>query len=170
MKYNCALTVDCVVFSANAVVLIKRKNPPYQGEFALPGGFVDDNETVEDACKREAKEETNLDLKNLVLIGVYSKPNRDPRGRVVSFAFMADAKIEADGFIKAIKSVDRNLISAVEIFDIYSGKGIEPSKKSVAISVTLQPRERTLTDAEIEGISQKIIAVVEQKTGAVLRS
>lgn len=49
-------------------------------------------------------------------------------------------------------------------------KGIEPGKKSVAISVTLQPRERTLTDAEIEGISQKIIAVVEQKTGAALRS
>ena len=86
------------------------------------------------------------------------------------FAFLADAKVDADSFIKAIKSVDRNLITVVDIFDIYAGKGIEPGKKSVAISVTLQPRERTLTDAEIEGISQKIIAVVEQKTGAALRS
>lgn len=93
MNYNCALTVDCVVFSENSVVLIKRKNPPFQGQFALPGGFVEDGETVEVACCREAKEETNLDLKNLVFIGVYSKPNRDPRGRVVSFAFMADADL-----------------------------------------------------------------------------
>ncbi len=92
-KYNCALTVDCVVFSGNSVVLIKRKNPPFQNSFALPGGFVDNNETVEAACKREAKEETNLELKNLILIGVYSAPDRDPRGRVISFAFLAEADL-----------------------------------------------------------------------------
>lgn len=93
MKYNCAITVDCVIFSENEVVLIKRKNPPFQDHFALPGGFVEDNETVETACIREAKEETNLDLKNLILIGVYSKPNRDPRGRVVTFAYLAEADL-----------------------------------------------------------------------------
>lgn len=85
------------------------------------------------------------------------------------FAFLADASVDADSFVKAIKSVDRNLISTVEIFDIYAGKGIEPGKKSVAIAVTIQPRSATLTDAEIEGISKKIIDTVTQKTGATLR-
>ena len=91
LTYNCALTVDCVVFAGDSVVLIKRKNPPFQGQYALPGGFAEENETVEEACIREAKEETNLDLKNLRLIGVYSKPDRDPRGRTVSVAFLAEA-------------------------------------------------------------------------------
>ena len=90
MNYNCALTVDCVLFSGDSVVLIKRKNLPFQGCFALPGGFVEENETVETACMREAKEETNLDLMNLKLIGVYSEPGRDPRGRMVTTAFMAE--------------------------------------------------------------------------------
>jgi phenylalanyl-tRNA synthetase beta chain len=86
------------------------------------------------------------------------------------FAFLADEKTEADAFVKAIKSVDRILISNVEIFDIYVGKGIELGKKSVAIAVTLQPKAATLTDAEIEGIGKKIIDVVTQKTGATLRA
>jgi phenylalanyl-tRNA synthetase beta chain len=85
------------------------------------------------------------------------------------FAFLADEKTEADAFIKAIKSVDRTLISNVEIFDIYVGKGIEDGKKSVAVTVTLQPKTATLTDAEIEGLSKKIIDTVIQKTGAILR-
>lgn len=86
------------------------------------------------------------------------------------FAFLADAGVEADSFVKAIKSVDRQLIGAVEIFDIYAGKGIEPGKKSVAISVVIQPKTATLTDAEIEGLSKKIIDMVTQKTGASLRA
>jgi len=85
------------------------------------------------------------------------------------FAFLADAAVEADSFVKAIKSVDRNLIGTVEIFDIYAGKGIESGKKSVAIAVTIQPKAATLTDAEIEGLSKKIIDTVAQKTGAILR-
>ena len=93
MIYNCALTVDCVVFSEDSVVLIKRKNPPFQGCYALPGGFVEENESVELACIREAHEETNLCLTNLIFIGAYSTPGRDPRGRVVSFAFLAEADL-----------------------------------------------------------------------------
>lgn len=86
------------------------------------------------------------------------------------FAFLADVGVEADSFVKSIKSVDRNLITNVEIFDIYAGKGIEPGKKSVAISVTIQPKSATLTDGEIEGLSKKIIDMVTQKTGAQLRA
>ena len=108
LTYNFALAADCVVFDGDSAVLIKRKNPPFQGQYALPGGFVEEDETVEDACIREAKEETNLDLKNLRLIGVYSEPKRDPRGRVVTCAYLAEADIsilKAGDDAKAIELV-----------------------------------------------------------------
>ena len=93
LHFNCAPTTDCIIFSGNGVVLIRRKNPPFQGKYALPGGFVEENETVEAACIRETKEEVNLDIKNPVLVGIYSAPGRDPRGRKVSVAFLAEADI-----------------------------------------------------------------------------
>lgn len=93
MHYNCAITTDCIIFKGDAVVLIRRKNPPFKGGYALPGGFVEEDETVEAACVREAKEETGLDVQNLQLVGVYSDPGRDPRGRTVSFAFLGEADL-----------------------------------------------------------------------------
>ncbi len=88
------LTVDAVILVENGkkIVLIRRKNPPYKGELALPGGFVDIGETVETACLREAKEETSLDVKIKKLIGVFSDPKRDPRGHTVSIAYLCDLK------------------------------------------------------------------------------
>lgn len=83
------LTVDCVVFDADGrVLLIRRGRPPFEGQLALPGGFVDVGETVEDACRRELMEETGVKAGKLHLIGVYSAPDRDPRGHSVSTAFM----------------------------------------------------------------------------------
>ena len=85
-----ALTTDCVVIDAQGrVLLIRRKNPPFQDMYALPGGFVDVGETVKDACRRELKEETGIDVDALSLIGVYSDPERDPRGHTCSVAFLA---------------------------------------------------------------------------------
>ena len=85
-----ALTTDCAVFDARGrVLLIRRRNPPFEGRYALPGGFVDIGETVEDACRRELKEETGLKVGALRLIGVYSEPERDPRGHTCSIAFLA---------------------------------------------------------------------------------
>lgn len=87
------LMVDIVVPDAGGqVLLIQRANDPYGGSWALPGGFVDVGETVEDAAVREAKEETGLDVEILRLVGVYSEPDRDPRGHNVSVAFLARAE------------------------------------------------------------------------------
>ncbi len=84
-----ALTTDCVVFDAQGrVLLIRRKNPPFQAQYALPGGFVDVGETVKDACRRELKEETGVKASALSLVGVYSDPKRDPRGHTCSVAFL----------------------------------------------------------------------------------
>ncbi len=82
------LTVDTVIIFMGKIVLIRRKNPPFQDHFALPGGFVDVGETVEAAAVREAKEETGLDVEIIRLIGVYSDPARDPRGHTVSVCFL----------------------------------------------------------------------------------
>jgi 8-oxo-dGTP diphosphatase len=85
-----ALTTDCVVFDPEGrVLLIRRKNAPHAGAYALPGGFVDIGETVEAACRREVLEETGIEVEELRLVGVYSDPNRDSRGHTVSIAFAA---------------------------------------------------------------------------------
>ena len=86
------LTVDVVVSDGTKVVLIQRKNEPFQGAWALPGGFVDYGETVEQAALREVKEETGLDVELEGLLGVYSGPDRDPRGHTVSVVFFAKKK------------------------------------------------------------------------------
>lgn len=86
------------------------------------------------------------------------------------FAFLVDAKIESDALVRAIRGSDKDLIDDVQLFDIYAGKGVPEGKKSVAISVTLQPRTQTLTDADIEAVAMKIVDAVASKTGGVLRT
>jgi len=83
-----ALTVDGVLVEDGAVLLVRRRNPPFAGAYALPGGFVDYGETVEAAAAREVQEETGLAVAVERLIGVYSDPARDPRGHTVSVAFL----------------------------------------------------------------------------------
>ncbi|HET9817247.1 MAG TPA: phenylalanine--tRNA ligase subunit beta, partial [Xanthobacteraceae bacterium] len=85
------------------------------------------------------------------------------------FAFVVDRTVSATDVLRAAQSADRKLITNVVVFDVYEGAGIEPSKKSIAISVTLQPREKTMTDAEIEAVAGKIVAEVGKRTGGALR-
>lgn len=85
-----SITVDCIVFDdRHRLLLIRRRNPPFAGQFALPGGFVDYGETTEAAARRELLEETGLTARYLRLIGVYSDPKRDPRGHTISVAYLA---------------------------------------------------------------------------------
>ncbi|MBN8940254.1 MAG: phenylalanine--tRNA ligase subunit beta [Rhizobiales bacterium] len=85
------------------------------------------------------------------------------------FAFVVDRKVKAGDIVKAAQGADKQLVTNVAVFDVYEGKGIDPDKKSVALAVTLQPREKTLTEAEIEAVSARIVADVAKKTGGSLR-
>src|ERR1700689_2648021 len=85
------------------------------------------------------------------------------------FAFAVDRSVKAGDIVRAAQSVDRKLITGVTVFDVYEGKGIDDAKKSVAIAVTIQPREKTLTDQEIDAVAARIVAEVAKKTGGALR-
>jgi phenylalanyl-tRNA synthetase beta chain len=86
------------------------------------------------------------------------------------FAFIVDRGVRAGDIVRAAQGVDKKLITEVSVFDVYEGKGIDDGKKSVAIAVTMQPREKTMTDQEIDAVGARIVAEVNRKTGGVLRA
>jgi phenylalanyl-tRNA synthetase beta chain len=85
------------------------------------------------------------------------------------FAFVVDSAVKAVDIVRAAQNVDKKLVNNVVVFVVYEGKGIDPGKKSIAIAVTIQPRDKTMTDAEIETLATKIVAEVTKRTGGVLR-
>jgi 8-oxo-dGTP diphosphatase len=103
------LTVDALILcDEDSIVLIKRKNEPYKGLWALPGGFVEYGETVEEAVIREAKEETGLDIKLKSISGVYSTPDRDPRGHIITICYLAHrtgGELKADTDATQVKCI-----------------------------------------------------------------
>jgi 8-oxo-dGTP diphosphatase len=124
------LTVDALILYEGKLVLIKRKNPPYMDQFALPGGFVEVGETIEAAAVREAKEETGLDITLIKLLGVYSDPSRDPRGHTVSVCFLAtgSGNLKAGSDAKDIRLFSLNQIPILA-FD--HNKIIENAKSDI---------------------------------------
>ena len=86
------------------------------------------------------------------------------------FAFVVDAQVPAGEIVKAARLADRNLIESVSVFDVYAGKGMAEGKKSIAIAVRIQPRDKTLTEAEIDALAQTLVAAVAKATNASLRS
>ncbi|WP_428407539.1 phenylalanine--tRNA ligase subunit beta [Hyphococcus sp.] len=86
------------------------------------------------------------------------------------FAFVVDEAVAAEALLKAVRGAEKKLIADVSLFDVYQGKGVPEGKKSLAVEVTLQPREKTLTDEEIEAVSARIIAQVEKAVGGTLRA
>jgi phenylalanyl-tRNA synthetase beta chain len=85
------------------------------------------------------------------------------------FAFVVDADLPAETLLRAARGVDKKLVSAVRLFDVYTGTGIDPGKKSLAITVVLQPEDATLTDEALDAFSQKLVTAVEKATGGTLR-
>jgi phenylalanyl-tRNA synthetase beta chain len=135
-------------------------HPRIIGAFDLKGpvcGFEVFLDGVPAAKPRSSKNRPKPDLPDLMPL------ERD-------FAFIVDSEISAEQLVKAARGAERKLVGNVELFDVYEGKVVPEGKKSLAIAVTIQPRERTLTDAEIEEIAQKIVSAVAKATGAVLRS
>jgi 8-oxo-dGTP diphosphatase len=91
-----AVAADCVVFDERGrLLLIRRGRPPFEGQFALPGGFVEYGEQTEAAASRELSEETGLHARHLRLVGVYSRPDRDPRGHTISIAYLIIAEAQS---------------------------------------------------------------------------
>ena len=104
-----AVTADCIVITREAepkVLLIQRRNPPFKGAWAFPGGFMDMDETTEQCAIRELEEETGLRLSDVHQIGAYSKVDRDPRGRTITVAYLAiiDEPIAVTGQDDAAKA------------------------------------------------------------------
>ena len=112
IKQKIYITVDALVLFKQKhqqfLLLIKRKNNPFKNQWALPGGFVDNDELVVNACQRELKEETGLDLNvnNFHFLDYYDQPDRDPRSRTVTFAFIVyiEHKIEVEGNDDAVEA------------------------------------------------------------------
>lgn len=115
-KQNIAVTVDAVIFYRKVnslnVLLIKRKNEPFLDQWALPGGFLEENEPMEEGAKRELEEETGLKLKKLQQVGAFGTPGRDPRGRTISIAFVglidAEPKLKANDDALEVKWFNLN--------------------------------------------------------------
>lgn len=85
------------------------------------------------------------------------------------FAFLVDRKIASGDLVGAAQGADRALVAGVSVFDVYDGKGMPEGQKSVGLAVTLQPKDKTLTDVELDGISRRIVEAVTKRTGATLR-
>ena len=81
-------TVDAIIQKSSSILLVKRKKDPYKNQFALPGGFVNEGETIEEAIEREVYEETSLEVHPIDILGVYSDPKRDPRGHMMTVVFI----------------------------------------------------------------------------------
>ena len=103
------------------------------------------------------------EVKPQFIVFDYQKVVRD-------FAFVIDEKYSSGEIISLVKKIDKELIKSVKIFDVYQGENIEKGKKSIAFNVTFEPKDKTLSEEDIEKISKKIISTVQEKTGATLRS
>jgi len=135
-------------------------HPKIISAFDLKGpvaGFEIFLDAIPEAKARDGKARAALEASDLPAV------ERD-------FAFVVDANVTAEQIVKAARGAERTLIEQVSVFDVYEGKGVPEGKKSLAITVRLQPKNRTLTDVEIEAVAQKIVAAVVKATGGTLRT
>lgn len=121
---NPSPTVDIIIEYQDKIILIERLNEPFG--YAIPGGFVDYNETLENAAIREAKEETGLDIKLKYILGMYSDPKRDPRQHTISTVFVAEGfgELTAGDDAKNAILFDYLKISATDLVIVFDHKNI----------------------------------------------
>lgn len=97
-RQNISVSTDCVIFFRNTgkskVLLVKRKKDPFKGKWALPGGFLEDEEPLEVGARRELREETGLEVDKLQQLQAFGAPGRDPRGRTISITFCGEVSSE----------------------------------------------------------------------------
>ena len=114
-----SITTDIFIFDDDFnFILIKRKNDPFKNQWAIPGGYVEYGETVENAAIREAKEETSIDVELIDLVGVYSDPDRDPRGHCITVAYIARGNfkdMKADSDAKEIEVFSLEKLDEIEL-------------------------------------------------------
>ena len=135
-------------------------HPTVLAEYGLTGpiaAFELDLDAIPEPRKKPTRSKPALQLSDLMPL------SRD-------FAFVVDRDVAAASILRAAKNADKALITGVEVFDVFEGKGVGEGKKSVAIAVTLQPSDKTLTDEEIEKLSGAVVAAVSKATGGVLRT
>jgi ADP-ribose pyrophosphatase YjhB (NUDIX family) len=114
MSYrNPTPTVDAILQQGSSVLMVRRKKDPFMGRLALPGGFINEGETAEDAVRREVREEASLEIEPIDILGVYSDPKRDPRKHVMSVTFVC---IMLDGREKA--GDDAESVEWIELSDL----------------------------------------------------
>ncbi|GGA41652.1 phenylalanine--tRNA ligase subunit beta [Pelagibacterium lentulum] len=134
-------------------------HPALVVDFDLDGpvaAFVIDLDAIPEPRRKATRAKPALDISSLMAV------HRD-------FAFVMDKNVEAANLLKAARAADKALVADVTVFDVFEGAHVGEGKKSVAIEVTLQPRDKTLTDEDIEAVSSKIVAAVEKATGGTLR-
>ena len=107
--------VDAIIQMDTQILLVKRKNQPFRGYMAIPGGFVNEGETVEDAQKCEVREETSLDIELVDILGVYSDPKRDPRGHIMSTVFIAYVPVNRNKSVEALGPDDASELEWIDL-------------------------------------------------------
>ena len=143
----------------NVIAWFGELHPAWADEFDVTGPIVAfelDLDAIPEPRRKATRSKPALKLSDLMPV------ERD-------FAFLLDRAVSAATLLKAARGANKALITAVDIFDLFEGKGVGEGKKSVAIRVTLQPVDRTLTDEEIDKVSDAIVAAVTKATGGTLR-
>lgn len=150
----------CLRLGPTVIATFGEVHPGVVEQFGLAGPVAAFEVTIDRvplAKKRSSTARPSLDASSLQPV------TRD-------FAFLVADDVPAEKVLKASRAAEKQLIADVTLFDVYTGKGVEDGFRSLAITVTLQPRERTLTDAEIEAVADKVVQSVVKQTGATLRA
>jgi phenylalanyl-tRNA synthetase beta chain len=142
----------------NRLASFGELHPNVAAHFGLRGPVAGFELFLDDVALAKAKGPA----RSLLKMSSFQPVSRD-------FAFLLDADIAASDLLRAVKSAVGPMLSDIQLFDLYQGKGIEDGKKSIAVTITLTPQKATLTEDDIEAISSAVVKLAEKNCGAVLR-